>query len=209
MKHLLTSSKLLLLLLLVALHGLGQSTQPTTNKQDTTIPKAAIGHFKQEIYRYKEKVHLQALEIRVLKETAKVDSVRFGEDSLIVTYTSASAKPLKIVTQKFRIPQRSYNDSIVIYFNKDGLIEYKEMWHIHEKRKRPSSEEFFQERMKLTYRRYEYDDQNRLIRQVVHYPTPRTIEYTYTYDSSGNQATHSSRFNHLDFWDSPGAKSND
>jgi YD repeat-containing protein len=88
--------------------------------------------------------------------------------------------------------QNNYEDSTVVYYNKNGLIEYSEMWQPIGKKN--------QQKTKLTCRRYEYDDQNRVTRYVVNYPTPRTAEYTYTYDSLGNATIHYNPKNR-DLWD--------
>lgn len=175
--------------------------QPTASRQDTIIPKAAIGHFKQEIYRYKEKAKLQEFELRVLREAAKVDSVTFGNDSLVIITTSAAGKPLKKVIQKFKSQHNNSEDSVVFYYNKNALVEYQEWWEDGYRQNLAYSSDTVWVKMKLMYRRYEYDDRNRLIRQVVHYPTPRTIEYTYTYDAEGNQTRNSRSVNLFHFWD--------
>jgi hypothetical protein len=136
---------------------------------------------------------LQQYELRVLKELGKVDSLLFGKDSLITLFTSMAGKPLMRVTQKNRGLQNVYEDSIVVYYNKNGLIEYSEMWQIIGKNNL--------KKMKLTCRRYEYDDQNRVIHYVVNYPTPSTMEYIYTYDSSGNVTKNGRTIDQFAFWD--------
>lgn len=189
-----------LLFAIAAFNCYAQGT-PKKNNTDTIVPIAVLGHFKQTIYFLQEKVKLQQYELRVLKELGKVDSVRYGKDSLITLYTSKAGKPLMSVTQKYVTLQNKNEDSIVVYYNKNGLIEYSEMWQIREKEKRSSSEDPVREGTKLTCRRYEYDDQNKLIHYVVNYPTPATLEYIYTYDSSGNVTRNERTINRFAFWD--------
>jgi hypothetical protein len=181
-----------LLFAIAAFNCYGQVT-PKKNNTDTIVPKAALGHFKQTIYSLREKVKLQQYELRVLKELGKVDSLSYGKDSLITLFTSMAGKPLMRVTQKNRGLQNVYEDSIVVYYNKNGLIEYSEMWQIIGKNNL--------KKMKLTCRRYEYDDQNRVIHYVVNYPTPSTMEYIYTYDSSGNVTKNGRTIDQFAFWD--------
>jgi hypothetical protein len=189
-----------LLFVIAAFNCRGQESSKKNNK-DTTVPKAVLGHFNQTIYFLQEKVKLQQYELRVLKELGKVDSVRYGKDSLITLYTSRAGKPLMRVTQKYVTLQNKNEDSIVVYYHKNGLIEYSEMWQIREKQKRPSSEDPVREGTKLTCRRYEYDDQNRIIHYVVNYPTPSTLEYIYTYDSAGNVTKNGQTIRRVEFWD--------
>lgn len=181
-----------LLFVIAAFNCRGQES-PKKNNKDTTVPKAVLGHFKQTIYFLQEKVKLQQYELRVLKELGKVDSLPYGQDSLITLFTSRAGKPLMRVTQKNRGLQNIYEDSIVVYYHKNGLIEYSEMWQIEGKKKL--------QKMKLTCRRYEYDDQNRVIHYVVNYPTPSTVEYIYTYDSSGNVTKSERVIGQFAFWD--------
>lgn len=138
----------------------------------------------------------QQYEIRLLKELGKVDSIRYGTDSLITTFTSKAGVPLLRITEKNRNPQNNFEDSTVVFYNKNGLIEYSEMWQTEARNSL--------RKMKLTCRRYEYDDQNRVKRYVVSYPTPRTMEYTYTYtlDSAGNTIRNEAARS-IDFWDEP------
>jgi len=161
--------------------------------QDTTVPKATLGHFKQTIYFLQEKAKLQQYELGVLKELGKVDSLPYGQDSLITLFTTRAGKPLMRVTQKNRGLLNNYEDSNVVYYNINGLIEYTEMWEVEGKKKL--------RKMKLTCRRYEYDDQNRLIHCVINYPTPATAEYVFTYDPSGNVTRNERKINPFTFWD--------
>ena len=98
------------------------------------------------------------------------------------------------ITEKHKNGENNFKDSIVVFYNKNGLIEYSEMWRPMGKKKERD--------MKLTCRRYEYDDQNRLIRNVASYPTPRTMEWIYTYDSAGNVTRDGRTLSQFDFWDS-------
>jgi hypothetical protein len=181
---------LFLLFAIAVFNSFGQEF-PYKPKKDTTIPMSALFHFKQDIYYLKEKVKLQQYEIRVLKELGKIDSLQYGNDSIVTLYTSKAGIPLLRITEKHKNDQNNFKDSIVVFYNKNGLIEYSEMWQPMGKKKERD--------MRLTCRRYEYDDQNRVIRYVANFPTPRTLHVIYTYDSSGN-VTKSSRVD-LDFWD--------
>jgi hypothetical protein len=180
-----------LLFVIAAFNSFGQKYPYTRSKQDTTIPMSALFRFKQDIYYLREKIKLQQYEIRVLKELGKVDSLQYGNDSIVTLYTSKTGVPLLRITEKHKNPQNNFEDSIVVFFNKNGLIEYSEMWQPMGKKKERD--------MKLTCRRYEYDDQNRVIRYMANYPNPRTVAVIYTYDSSGN-VTKDIRTD-LDFWD--------
>ena len=131
-----------LLFAIVAFNCYGQETPKTAYNPDTTVPKAALGNFKRTIYSLREKIKLQQYELGVFKELGKVDSLPYGKDSLITLYTSKAGKPLMRVTQKHLGFQNKFEDSIVVYYNKNGLIEYQEMWQNIGKQK--------PEKMKLT-----------------------------------------------------------
>lgn len=168
--------------------------------RDTIIPKSAIFHFNQDIYYLREKVKLQQYEIRVLKELGKIDSLQYGNDSIVTLYTSKTGLPLLRITEKHKNRENNFEDSIVVFYNKNGLIEYSEMWQPLGKKKERD--------MKLTCQRYEYDDQNRLIRNVSSYPTPRVVERIYTYDSAGNATRDGRTLLNFDFWDFEKSKRN-
>jgi hypothetical protein len=182
----------LLLFAIAALNCYGQEI-PKKNNRDTTVPKAVLGDFKQTIYFLREKVKLQQYELGVLKELGKVDSSSYGQDSLVTLFTSRAGKPLKRITEKKRGLLNNYEDSNVVYYNKNGLIEYTEMWQIEGKKKL--------RKMKLTCRRYEYDDQNRVTRCVINFPAPATEEFLFTYDSSGNVTRTDRKIDPFTFWD--------
>jgi hypothetical protein len=182
-----------LLFVIVAVNSYAQEFPYKRSKQDTTIPMSALFHFKQDIYYLREKVKLQQYEIRVLKELGKIDSLQYGNDSIVTLYTSKTGVPLLRITEKHKNPQNNFEDSIVVFYNKNGLIEYSEMWQPMGKKKERD--------MKLTCRRFEYDDQNRLIRQVSSYPTPRVVEWIYTYDAAGNFTKDGRTLYNFDFWD--------
>lgn len=182
-----------LLFAIAAFNCHGQEVPKKTSSRDTIIPMAVLVNFKQTIYLLQEKIKLQQYELRVLKELGKVDSLRYGKDSLTTLYTSKAGKPLMRITQKNRGLQNIYEDSNVVYYNKKGLIEYTEMWQIEGKKKL--------QKMKLTCRRYEYDDQGRVIHYVVNFPAPATIEYVYTYDSAGKVTRTQRKINQFTFWD--------
>lgn len=180
-----------LLFAITAFKSYAQEYPYPRSQKDTTIPMSALFHFKQDIYYLKEKIKFQQYEIRVLKELGKIDSLQYGNDSIVTLYTSKTGVPLLRITEKNKNLQNNHEDSNVVYYNKNGLIEYSEMWQSEGKLKL--------RKMKLTCRRYEYDDQNRVIRYAANYPTPRTIVILYTYDSAGN-VTKDIRTD-LDFWD--------
>lgn len=165
---------------------------------DTIIPKATLEGFKQDINRYRGEASVLRYELTALKDVERVDTFRFGNDSLIMTYIAKSGIPLMQVMEKFS-KRTTKKDSIVSYFNSNGLVEYTELWH--EINPVDTTLKSRLPRMsKLTHRRYEYDRQKRLVREVVNYPTPLTMEYTYTYDSTGKQIKTSEKISPTEFW---------
>ena len=159
--------------------------------KDTLIPMSALFDLKQTIFHFRNEVRAQQYELNVYKALGKIDSLHYGTDSLITVFISRAGQPLLRVKQKQLIAQNIYDDSIVVYYNKNGLIEYSEIWQTESKKTL--------RKMKLTCRRYEYDDQNRVIHYVVDYPTPRTLEYVYTYDADGKVIRNERTINRFNF----------
>src|SRR5688500_18013771 len=124
-----------LLVAIAAFNSYGQEFPYTKSKRDTTIPMSALFSFKQDIYYLKENIKLQQYELRVLKELGKVDSLQYGNDSIVTLYTSKTGIPLLRITEKHKNHQNNFEDSIVVFYNKNGLIEYSEMWQPTGKKK--------------------------------------------------------------------------
>jgi hypothetical protein len=153
---------------------------------------SALFDLKQKTYRFKNEARVQQYELNVYKALGRIDSLRYGTDSLITEFISKTGQPLLRVKQKQLIAQNIYDDSTVFYYNKNGLVEYSEMWETESKKTL--------RKIKLTCRRYEYDDQNRVIYCVVDYPTPRTEESVFTYDSHGKVIRNDRTIDQFDFW---------
>ena len=181
-----------ILFAITAINCYSQVSNKTKSPNDKTIPQTTVFQYNQDIYYLREKIKLQQYEIRVLKELGKTDSLQYGNDSIVTLYTSKSGLPLMRITEKHK-SGNNFEDSIVAFYNKNGFIEYSEMW---------------QRGTKLTCRRFEYDDQNRVIRYIASYPTPRVVEWIYTYDSTGNFTRDGRTIPSFDFWDFGKSKRN-
>jgi hypothetical protein len=189
-----------ILFAITATNCYSQVSNKMKSPNDKTIPQTTAFHYNQDIYYLREKIKLQQYEIRVLKELGKTDSLQYGNDSIVTLYTSKTGLPLLRITEKHKNRQNNFEDSIVVFYNKKGLVEYSEMWQPMGKKKERD--------MKLTCRRFEYDDQNRVIRYVASYPTPRVVEWIYTYDSTGHFTRDGRTISSFDFWDFGKSKRN-
>ncbi|MFT3903360.1 MAG: hypothetical protein QM727_09310 [Niabella sp.] len=132
-----------------------------------------------------EKVKLQEYELTVWENLKKIDTIKYKNDSSNILFIGQNGEKLKTIKQTFLAGSRkkisNFEDSIICYYNKAGLPEYTEWWDkIYDKEKKNIIE-----RNKVTYSRYEYDAQNRLIRRLKIIPDGYRLLET-TYDAQKN-----------------------
>lgn len=172
-----------------------------------SVPKDSVKglvdvlHLLYAVHNFKDKMKIQELELRTMRGLDTVDSLQFGKDSLIVNFYNPERKLLKKIVQKYRVPKRKYDYSTVYFYNETGLLDYSELWHIYDESIGTRSADSVKRRSRLTCRRYEYDEQGRLVRYVGSFPTPITMETLYTYHASGNPSKTARKLSAFEFWD--------
>lgn len=180
---------------------IAQPTKVVTVKKDSLRKSEEIFYFLNQVYRFKERMKVQELELRTMRNLDTVDSLEFGLDSLIVNFYSHERTLLKKTVTRYNSPHKKYNDSTVFFYNQNGLLEYSEMWHIYPKFKVTQMGDSTAERIRITCRRYEYDSQMKLIRYIASFPTPITMETIYTYDLSGKLSKNIRQIRRTEFWE--------
>ena len=201
MKRNLKIPGLFLFLIVLSSCCYAQPVRVVSTKKDTAEKKQEAFHLLQDVWRFREKMKIKELELRTVSALNTIDSLQYGKDSLIANFYNPERMLLKKIVQKFYVPKRIHDDSTVYFYNERGLLEYSEMWEIYPKPTVAGQREFPYERIKSTCRRYEYDAQGRVVRYLGSFPTPRMMEFVYTYDSSGKRSTTARNIHPIEYWE--------
>ncbi|MFT3903358.1 MAG: hypothetical protein QM727_09300 [Niabella sp.] len=155
--------------------GLGQY------KPDTTISKKEYDSLRQRINELYGKNKLQEYKLRLVEELKQVDTVYKNADSLSLSFISTKGQVIK--KQMLHYQNGAVVDSTLLFYNKNGLIEYAEEWYLPLASANGTKDSF---RLRIRYRN-EYDAQNRLIKYVFFLPTPILKRKLYAYDEAGKR----------------------
>jgi hypothetical protein len=161
---------------------------------DTCLTRSQLYDMKEELYRQSDFNNDLLLKIRMLTELKKVDTLVHTRDSVAINYMDKTNVILSTIKKYYK--DNCLKDSLVIHYNKYGLIYYTENW---------STDCYTNPKDRLTYKnsysRYVYDEANRIIKYVFHISTPMTRRVLFKYDSDGHRTEEIERIEDTEFWD--------
>ncbi|SDD47333.1 hypothetical protein [Niabella drilacis] len=187
----------LLIALFVCLAPYGQVSTKTLHNvgTDSVVVSNKIFNYLKQL---QQTVKLQGYELLVLQHLGRIDSARYNNDSLVVSFIGKNGLKLKTIKQTFLTRNKisNFEDSVVSYYNENGRLVYMEWWNkVYDKARKEIIE-----RQKITYSRYEYDSKNRLVRRLKLMPEYRVWESTFSYEENKNVKEDGKWIDPASFW---------
>lgn len=192
MKHFVTILFVLIAQLLTRQIVFGQTIS------DTCLTANQLYNLKYKIYYQSEINYIQSLQIRMLTELKRVDTLSYTKDSIVLNYISKTDSVLRTVKKYYN--GDCLRDSLVIHFNKYGLTQYRENW-AKSCNTDTTDKDIKAFTYKNSYSRYEYDKLRRITKYVFHISTPMTRRIIFTYDTEGRRTQQTIKISDTEFWD--------
>ncbi len=184
--------KLYLIILAIAIWSITYGQ----NKQDTTIKKFELHELRNEIYELQKSNKRNEFKIRLLSELDRVDTIHVQKDTLIKKYYSKNN--LLIQNEKLIYNLTCVTDSIVTFYNKQGLEEYYCYYkNLYQGDTGILKDNFF---LPLYFARHEYDNSGRIIKTVQNAAWQRATVMIFKFDELGNKRATFYRVPINEFW---------